>query len=172
MWVSISMPFLWISRQEGKRTSKVQEAISDRPSLPWVLLLCMLNFSVGNRASLSSEIISRSNLHFPANGLVYSCWIVNGKSCMHQVYGIFPTVDKNGGIPLGKRCVCGGSVTGSIKTCSPFCRNHSVPWRHWPPWLEHKEPQAAWKGKLQLRQVLFSAAHINRGSVMKGHYLI
>lgn len=167
-------PFLWVSRQEGKRTSTVQEAISDRPSLPWVLLLCTLNFSVGKRASLSSEIISSSNLHFPANGLVYSCWIVNGKSCMNQVYGIFPTVDKKGGIPLGKRCVCGGgrSVTGNIKTCSPFCRNHSVPRRHWPPWLEHKKTQAAGKGKPQLRQVLFSTAHINRGSVMKGHYLI
>lgn len=104
-------PFLWVSRQEGKRTSTVQEAISDRPSLPWVLLLCTLNFSVGKRASLSSEIISSSNLHFPANGLVYSCWIVNGKSCMNQVYGIFPTVDKKGGIPLGKRCVWRGAVS-------------------------------------------------------------
>lgn len=102
-------PFLGVSRQEDKRTSTVQEAVSDRPSLPWVLLLCTLNFSVGKRASLSSEIISSSNLHFPANGLVYSCWIVNGKSCINQVYGVFPTVDKKRGIPLGKRCVCGVS---------------------------------------------------------------
>lgn len=105
-------PFLWVSRQEGKRTSTVQEAISDRPSLPWVLLLCTLNFSVGKRASLSSEIISSSNLHFPANGLVYSCWIVNGKSCMNQVYGIFPTVDKKRRDSIREEvCVWRGAVS-------------------------------------------------------------
>lgn len=69
--------------KKAKGPTRAQEAISEQPSHPWVLLLCTLNFSVGKRASSSSEIISSSNVHFPTNGLVFSlAKLQTVKSCM------------------------------------------------------------------------------------------
>lgn len=56
-------------KAEGPRP-RAQQTVSDQPRLPWVFLLCMLNFSGGKQTSLSSEIISNGNLHSPTNGPV------------------------------------------------------------------------------------------------------
>lgn len=84
------------------------------------------------QVSSSPHIISRSNLHFSTNGLLYgySCWIANNKTYINQACQICSTVGNKMRASIRKKEIRETSSNTRHKNTLPGCWNYPVPQMH------------------------------------------